>query len=332
MSAATPLKEKTFSGDTERKLPKSFIMRRIHSMFGLWLAIYLFEHLLVNSQAAFYFQDDGASFIRMVNKLEDLPYLPVIEIVFLGLPFFIHMVWGVLYLRSAKYNAHKTDGEKPALPQYKRNRAYSWERITAWILLPLIILHVLHMRLWNGHLVTYHGGQSHYMTRLMEEKGLYGVSERLGAKIYRQDDLDSLEKSLSQDKSSLEKLEPTSEEYYRFQDKIGEDEKWIETAKKKPLKKGQVLAITSTPGAAFFLMARETFKSPVMVLLYSLFVIAACYHAFNGFWTFMITWGVTLTRRSQKWMRRCTNVLMLVTTLMGLIAVWGVYWTVQFQS
>ena len=282
MSTTTPIKEKTFPSDEEKKIPKSFIMKRLHSILGVWLVIYLFEHLLINSQAAFYFLDEGNGFIRMVTQLEELPYLAIIEIVFLGLPFLIHGIWGVIYLRTGKLNAHKTEGNQPGLPQYKRNRAYSWQRITAWILIPLILLHIIQMRLMDRPEAIIKATETHFKVRIKDDAGLRKVVNTLKGEV------------------------------------LGEE-------------RGKTLVLVPNAGSAFLLILRETFKSPIMVILYSIFVIVACYHAFNGLWTFMISWGITLTRRSQKRMRTVTNILMTLTTIMGLMAAWGVYWTTQFQ-
>lgn len=274
---ATPVSEKKFESDELTKLSKPFIMRRLHSLLGLWISLYLFEHLLVNSQAALFFLDKGNGFIRMVNKLEDLPYLPFIEIIFLGVPFVIHGIWGLKYAMSAKFNSHKTKGNFPALPQYKRNRAYTWQRITAWILFFAIILHVVQMRIIDRPQAV----GTHYNLLVKKDAGLENTVREL--------------------KGSM-------------------------------VEKGDKMLVTvPTAGASFFLVVRETFKNPLMVIAYSLFVIAACYHGFNGLWTFMIKWGVTLTRRSQKRMRTLANLFMYVTMFLGLLAAWGTYWTTLFQ-
>lgn len=111
-----------------------FLWRRVHSLMGLWLVIYLIEHLIVNSQAALWIDNDGNGFIRLVNSLESLPYLHVIEVVFIGIPLVIHGYWGVKRIFTAKGNSGKTDGTSPSLP-YGRNRAFNWQRLTSWILL-----------------------------------------------------------------------------------------------------------------------------------------------------------------------------------------------------
>ena len=62
------------------EISSTFIWRRVHSLMGFWLVLYLILHLLTNSQAALWIGDDGNGFVRMVNSLESLPYLQVVEI------------------------------------------------------------------------------------------------------------------------------------------------------------------------------------------------------------------------------------------------------------
>lgn len=279
----TPTREKTFESDEKVRLPRPFIMRRLHSILGVWLVLYLCEHLLVNSQVALFFEDGGNGFIDAVNHIHTIPYLRIVEAVFLGLPFLIHGIWGVIYALTGKLNAHKTDGSKPALPQYKRNHAYSWQRITSWILLVGILAHVVHMRFIEYPEKVAQGDTHVYKVRVTDDWGLAKTAQKL--------------------KVALEQGEG-----------------------------GKMVALAPSPGTAFLLVVRETFKSPLMVILYSLLVVASAYHAFNGLWTAMITWGVTLTRRSQKVMRSITNVLMGIVMFLGLMAAWGMFWVTQFQK
>src|SRR5690348_61644 len=100
----------------------TFIWRRIHSLMGLWLVLYLIEHLLVNSQAALWLGEDGAGFIRLVDHIQALPYLQVIEVVFIGFPLAVHAIWGVHRALTARLNSYGGEGKAPSLP-YGRNRA-----------------------------------------------------------------------------------------------------------------------------------------------------------------------------------------------------------------
>ena len=334
---AIPLKERTFENDEKLKLPKPFILRRLHSLLGVWLVLYLCEHLLVNSQAALFFQDDGYSFVAAVNHIYALPFLHVIEVILLGVPFLIHGAWGIYYAIQGKLNAHRTDGSKPALPQYKRNRAYSWQRITSWLLLVGISAHVIHMRFLESPAHTM-GDQKEYITRVAYDGGLPLVAEKLNVKLFDESHILQKHEAVTKDERELAHLEKEHKEgepnaaYFHLFNQVQHEKEWLKVAEKKGLRKGEVLAVAPHAGEAFLLIVRETFKSPLMVILYSVLVIAATFHAFNGLWTFMITWGITLTRTSQKKMRTLTSILMGITMFLGLMAAWGSYWTFQFQE
>jgi succinate dehydrogenase / fumarate reductase, cytochrome b subunit len=331
---STPLKEKSFEGEEKLKLPQPFAMRRLHSLLGLWLVLYLFEHLLVNSQAALFFDDEGFNFIAMVNTINALPYLKVVELLFLGIPFFIHGVWGTYYAWIGKLNAHKTDGSKPALPQYRRNKAYSWQRITSWLLIVGILAHVLHMRFLHYPQHVQQGDKKYYFSLLPYDQRLPMVAEKIGAKIYDDQQLENLHLDLKENEAQLAELKNNrssieSASYYKLLNQVEEQKEWLHTAQKKPLNKGEVLVVTPNAGSAFLLIVRETFTHPLMVLLYSILVVAAVFHAFNGVWTLAITWGFTLTRLSQRRLRAITNVLMGIVMFLGLMAAWGTYWSMQ---
>jgi succinate dehydrogenase / fumarate reductase, cytochrome b subunit len=196
-------------------------------------------------------------------------------------PFLIHGIWGVKYALTAKGNAHPTDGSKPALPQYPRNHAYSWQRITSWLLLFGILAHVIHMRFLEYPEKVTEGANKYYAVRVTEDARLSGVTQQLHAHL-------------------------------------------------QPDAQGKLKLLAPNPGTAFFFIVRESFKSPVIVVLYSLLVIFACFHAFNGVWTSLITWGVTLSKGAQRIARQVTNVLMGIVILLGLTAAWGTYWVMSW--
>ncbi|MBU6382727.1 MAG: succinate dehydrogenase [Verrucomicrobia bacterium] len=253
----------------------AFAWRRIHSLMGLWLIIYLIEHLIVNSQATLWLGDDGIGFVRLVNLLEALPYLQVIEIVFIGVPFLLHGIWGVKRIFTSKRNIHSRDGSSPSLG-YERNRAYSWQRLTSWILLIGVLGHVAQMRFLLAPKEVRTDTEIWYTVPLKEDPGLGAVAKRLNIT-----------------------LEPQGDE---------------------------ILAKAKSPGKAFLMMVRETFKSPFWCILYTVFVLAASFHAFNGFWTSLITWGVLLSYRAQRaFLPICWTGVGLLAFL-GLAAIWGSYW------
>lgn len=306
-------------------IPSAFIWRRIHSLTGLWLVLFLIEHLLTNSQAALLIGDDGNGFVRAVNFIKELPYLPFIEFLFLAIPFAIHGIWGIRYLFTGQYNSFASDGSKPSLPEYARNQAYSWQRITSWILFFGVIAHVIHMRFLEYPNSAQLGTQHYYIGRLSTDEGLFPLSKRLGFELYDEKEIQQKKEFILSQSIQPTISNPTSKDLINLQD-AKQKRDWIAALEKWPLKKNEILAVSPTFGTAELLLVRDTFKNPLMILLYTVFVLAACFHAFNGLWTFMISWGITLTARSQSLMRGIANVLMILITALGLAAIWGTYW------
>lgn len=270
--------------DSRAAVSSTFIWRRVHSLMGFWLIIYLCEHLLVNSQASLWLGDDGHGFIRLVNSITELPYLQVIETLLIGLPLAIHAVWGIQRLFQSKMNSGNSDGSLPSL-KYGRNRAYTWQRLTSWILLVGILAHVIQMRFVEKPQEVLFEGKHQWIAEISYDEGLDSLSKRLGVQI-----------------------KPV----------FGE----IETIKAKT----PVVAICPDMGRAMLLVVRDTFKSPLQSVLYSIFVLAAAFHAFNGFWTFLITWGALLSYRSQKAMIPVSAVGIGLLSFLGLVSIWGSYW------
>jgi succinate dehydrogenase / fumarate reductase cytochrome b subunit len=286
-------------------LPQAFIWRRLHSLMGIWLVLYLIQHLLVNSQAALFIGEDGAGFIKSVNAIHDLPYLPVIEMVALGFPLLVHAIWGIKYLFTSKMNSFGNTGTDPYLPEYSRNRAYTWQRITSWLLIVGILAHVIHMRYFEYPIRVTQGGQHFYLMPVTDDEGLATLAPRLNVRLYDPQQI-----------QRLKKAEPLAHE----------QRKWIEALEKRPLAAGQVMTVANSFGTAELLMLRNTFKMPIMLVLYTLLVLFTSFHAFNGLWTGLISWGVTLTARAQRIMLKVANLLMLLVTFLGLAAVWLTYW------
>lgn len=321
--------------------PKAFVWRRLHSLVGVFLVLFLCEHLLTNSQAALLIGDDGHGFVRMVNFIHSLPYLPVIEVVLLGVPLVIHAVWGVRYLLTSRPNSYPSDGSKPSLREYPRNHFFTWQRITSWLLLVGIVAHVVQMRFIHYPAHADLDGAQHYLVRISMDDGLYTVAHRLGVQIMDQQMIRDEDKEMRTNDqfwntaglfdfkwttAQLGLYDLDKQEELIEKQRGEEKRKWIEALKKKPLREGEVIAVANTPGTAMLLTVRDTFKSIWMAALYSFYVLAACFHACNGFWTACVSWGATLTRASQNLMRLVTSALMAALCFLGLAAIWGTYW------
>ncbi|MBA3958100.1 MAG: succinate dehydrogenase [Parachlamydiaceae bacterium] len=303
-------------------LPKAFVWRRLHSLTGIWLVLFLIIHLVANSQAALFFGEDGQGFIKAANDIRNLPYLLAIEVGLLAIPFIIHIVWGIQYLMTSESNSISSDGSKPALPEYPRNQAYTWQRITSWILLVLITLHVVQMRFMEAPVSTQVGAQKYFVIRVHEDAGLFPLAERLDVKLlnHRQAQQEI------ENNASKELPEGNSAEALVEKQRISQEQNWKDAISSLPLNDEQLLVIAKNFGTAELLMVRETFKMPLMLVLYTVLVLSACFHAFNGLWTFCITWGITQSPDSQNKMRSFSTFLMCVIAFIGLAAIWGSYW------
>lgn len=320
MSILSPLNK--CGGKTAPLLPSDYIWRRLHSLMGFGLVIFLCFHLFVNSLAVLLPDEDSRGFINAVNNIENTALLPVVEILFLAVPFLIHIIWGVKYLLTSKFNYFSTDGSAPSL-KYCRNRAYTWQRITSWLLIFGILAHVIHMRFVERPTIVRYQAIHNFMVPVSSDPHLYTLVDRLGAVLYTK-------KELAERGSHLKKIPSinadSSPEKLREALAIEDEHNWVKASLDYPLDKNELLAVADNFGTAELLMVRDTFKSPWIAALYTLLVLTAVYHAFNGLWTFMICWGVTLTERSQALMRKFCFFCAIVVALLGLAAIWGIYW------
>lgn len=329
-----------FMSTQSTTLSRPFALRRIHSLFGLWIVIFLMEHMLTNSQAALLIGENGEGFIRAVNFIKNLPYLHVIEITLLGVPILYHMVLGVRYLFSSKMNAYSSGGSKPALRSYGRNHAYSWQRITSWILLIGLIAHVGYMRFYMYPVEVDMGKEQAYFVRITMDTGLYTVSDRLGVKLYNQQEIDQFEQQVGSQAAELEKLtkeanaieESGADRYSQVTDELlnhyqslEEHKAYLKGLEKRKIEGNEIIAAAPDFGTATLLIVRDSFKSVFKSVLYTIFVLAAVFHGFNGLWTFMITWGIVLKMRSQSTAVNVCIALMVLVGFLGLAAVWGTY-------
>lgn len=310
---------------------KAFILRRLHSLMGLLIVIYLVEHLTVNSQAALWLKEDGIGFIKLVNFIHSLPYLQVIEVLLIGVPITFHAVLGIKYALTSKGNSRSSKGNKPSLKE-GRNIAFSWQRITAWILIIGIFAHVVHMRFLEKPKQVMVENKEQFLVKLNFDTGLYTLSERLHVLLYGPKQIHAMDLFNSVDSpnrwTSSKAVPYNSEmntEKQGIQNRI-QEKKWINALLSFSLKDTQVVAVADNSGTAFLLMVRNAFKNPILAIIYSLFVLSAAYHAFNGMWTAMITWGAILSYRSQKAMINVAIACMILIGGLGLIAIWGSYW------
>jgi len=114
-----------------------FLIRRLHSLSGLVpVGAYMCVHLLTNASLS----SGPEVFQNAVFAIHSIPFLPVVEWVFIFLPIIFHAVAGIWIARSGHSNV--------ARYRYASNRRYTWQRITGYIAFVFIFTHVFHLHGW----------------------------------------------------------------------------------------------------------------------------------------------------------------------------------------
>jgi succinate dehydrogenase / fumarate reductase cytochrome b subunit len=128
---------------------QNFLLRRLHSLTGVVpVGAFLVEHFLTNSFAL----GGEESYNEKVAFLTSLPYLYVIEALFIFLPIIFHGVLGMWIVFSAEVSV--------ARHRYLRNWLYFFQRVSGVFLVAYIAVHV-----WT----TRFAGEEN-LFRLMEHK------------------------------------------------------------------------------------------------------------------------------------------------------------------
>ncbi len=288
-----------------QKIPKVFLRKRVHSISGIFLILFLIEHLFTNSQAALW--DDGLGFVRAVNWLHSLPYLPIIEFSLLFIPFSIHGICGLISIYESKLNSFQADGSTPSLPQYKTNQAFTWQRITALLLIVAILYHVIDMRFIRYPEKYGEGLQTTYSVEVSSDKGLPVLTQQLQASLITpKTKIDLLtEKTKPDEIAILNELTPTENRWYVLSDSFG---------------------------TVTLFTVRDAFRSLTVCIVYTFFVGITVFHAINGFWTALITWGISVSEKSRRFIRLLSYLLGGFLLFLGYASIWCTHFETLFKT
>jgi succinate dehydrogenase / fumarate reductase, cytochrome b subunit len=114
-----------------------FLIRRLHSLSGLVpVGAYMCVHLITNSSLV----SGTEVFQNAVFAIHSIPFLPVVEWLFIFLPIIFHAVVGVWIARTGHSNVSSY--------RLAANRRYTLQRITGYIAFAFIFIHVLHLHGW----------------------------------------------------------------------------------------------------------------------------------------------------------------------------------------
>ena len=112
-----------------------FLLRKLHSLSGVVpVGAFLVEHLWTNASAL----RGQQSFDDAVDHIQQIPALPLVELVTIVLPLLFHAGYGVVLLRESKPNV----AEYPL----GKNWLYVAQRITGVVTLAFVLWHLWEIR------------------------------------------------------------------------------------------------------------------------------------------------------------------------------------------
>ncbi len=120
----------------------SFVLRRLHSLSGIVpIGAFLIEHFISNSESA----NGVQAYNDQVKFLTSLPFVHVLEWVFIFIPLLYHALYGVWIW----YRGDSNVSEYP----WSGNWLYTSQRWTGIIAFAYILYHVIDMRFMGVHLM-----------------------------------------------------------------------------------------------------------------------------------------------------------------------------------
>lgn len=201
----------SFKNSTSNK----FLLSRLHSLLGIVpLGLFLFEHFFLNSTAIIGEQ----KYNELIEALQNIPFLPVIEIVFIIIPLLYHAIYGIYLSLISKSNV--------LTYTYTRNWLFIGQRISGIVTLVFVVYHV-----WSLRVAT---------------------------------------------------------------------------------------AITGTE--VNFQLVSEHLHNPLIFAFYVLGIVSTSFHFCNGLSTGLITWGITIGKKSQKLVTKVCLVLFVFMSIVGVVS------------
>lgn len=121
-----------------RPSSRSFLLGRLHSLAGILpLGLFLLEHLYSNATAML----GREAYDRQVAALQGIPFLAVIEILFIALPLLYHAGFGIYLAFISQNNAFQYS--------YTRNWMFFFQRASGLVTLVFVLYHLWEFRLAN---------------------------------------------------------------------------------------------------------------------------------------------------------------------------------------
>jgi succinate dehydrogenase / fumarate reductase cytochrome b subunit len=146
---------------------RSFLLLRLHSLAGIVpLGLFLLEHYYSNAVAML----GKHAYNLQIEKLQAIPFLPLLEIVLIAIPLLYHAGYGIYIAAAARNNVSRY--------AYRRNWMFLLQRLSGIITLIFILYHLWAFRLANlffGTPVNFDTVQEHLSNPLIVAFYVLGV-------------------------------------------------------------------------------------------------------------------------------------------------------------
>ncbi len=110
---------------------RRFLLKKLHSLSGVVpLGVFVVSHLMTQAQALW----GQARYDEAVGASQKIPYLPIVEVLFVLLPLAFHGIYGVVLSLESRPNV----GAYP----YSRNWMYVAQRLSGIAALAFVVWHV----------------------------------------------------------------------------------------------------------------------------------------------------------------------------------------------
>jgi succinate dehydrogenase / fumarate reductase cytochrome b subunit len=176
-------------------------------------------------------------------------------------------------------------------------------------------------------------GSPQYLSKVSMDDSLLAIASYWGVNLIDKEELEVLKKQiLSVDENdllqdlnqNLQLKETLAKQKIQYEQNVC----YIKAIEYFQFNENELVASCPSFGVAVLLIVRQTFKSPLMMTLYAIFVLSASFHAFNGLWTALISLGLLSNMTMQKiWLKVCL-LLMFLSIFWGFISIFGSYWLV----
>ena len=261
--------------------------RRIFSISGLIPLFYFIMHLTLYFASSFWIVDQSKYFFWITNINKRIFGNIYIEILLIFAPLTIHVLIGLRYMIKKSYFFHLHT-------HYTLRKANSLQRMTAWVLLLALTLHVVQMRIINHPQKVTIDKKEYFAVKIKPTDRIYKIADKLNVKIIKSAALEEPKALIAHANiSSLNIIDP----------KI-------------------TYAAAPSSTLAFLMMVINNFQSKLMVFLYTIFVLVASFHGFNGLWMFLIYFKVLKTHSMRVNVLKLCVVLMFIFFAFGLTPIW----------